>query len=75
MTDGLGYHERLTALSDLRVLTQGPSYNRGVATSVADFQLFAGRGETRVAEHHLLLAEMRAGVITWDEYRDLDPLR
>ena len=53
----------------------GPDYNRNVAVAVSDHLLFAQRGDTKAAEHFLLLAEMRAGLMTWDEYESRDPFR
>ena len=32
------------------------------------------RGESSVAEHYVLLAELRAGLIDWDDYARLKPL-
>jgi len=63
--------DRLDALG--MALTFGPTYDRNVATALKDALLFDQRGEVSAVEHYLLMAEMRANVITWDEYQERDP--
>jgi hypothetical protein len=53
----------------------GPDYDRSVNTHVRDAILFADRGVVDAAEHHILLAEVCAGKLTWEEYEALDPFR
>ena len=65
--------DRLDALG--MAMTLGPTYDRNVATALKDALLFDQRGETSAAEHYLLMAEMRASFITWDEYQARDPFR
>jgi len=58
----------------LAAFTQyGPEYRRGVAEALADAHLFASRGEADAAEHYLLVAEARAGVITFEQLEARDP--
>ncbi|MCL4414586.1 MAG: hypothetical protein M1522_07555 [Actinobacteria bacterium] len=52
----------------------GPDYHRGVAEALADARLFAERGDAAAAEHYLLLAEVRAGMITFEQFEANDPL-
>ena len=52
----------------------GPSYHRGVAEALADARLFADRGDVAAAEHYLLLAEARVGMITFEQFEANDPL-
>ena len=52
----------------------GPGYHRGVAEALADARLFAERGDTAAAEHYLLLAEARVGVITFEQFEANDPI-
>lgn len=52
----------------------GPDYHRGVAEALADARLFAERGDAAAAEHYLLLAGVRAGMITFEQFEANDPL-
>lgn len=63
------YAERVAALEPMT--HYGPSYSRGVAASLADSALFQARQETEAAERYLLQAELRAKVITFEEYQSL----
>jgi len=51
----------------------GLSYRRGVADALAAARLFFTRGETTSAEHYLLLAELRAGLIDAEIFTREDP--
>jgi len=58
----------------LAAFTQyGPEYRRGVAEALADARLLASRGEADAAEHYLLVAEARAGMITFEQLEARDP--
>ena len=70
---GMATSDRLAALD--RYTHYGPEYNRDIVTSLGDYHHFARVGEADAAEHHLLLAETRAGLHTWDEFDELDPFR
>ena len=63
--------ERLAALEHLT--HYGPDYSRVVEISLSDHRHFERLGEHDTAEHYLLLAEMQAGLRTWDEFVELDP--
>jgi hypothetical protein len=52
----------------------GPGYHRGVAEALADARLFAERGDAAAVEHYLLLAEVRVGMITFEQFEENDPL-
>jgi len=65
------FEARIAALAPLTLY--GPDYNRGVADAIGDARLFASRGEVDAAEHYLLVAEARAGRITFDEFEARDP--
>lgn len=65
------FEARIAALAPLT--TYGPEYNRGVVDAIGDARLFASRGDADAAEHYLLVAEARAGRITFDEFEARDP--
>ncbi|MHB1772080.1 MAG: hypothetical protein ACYCST_10105 [Acidimicrobiales bacterium] len=65
------------ATFDARVsrLRSGDDYNSLVADAVNMARCFVGQGGDGVeAEHFLLLAEIRAGAITLEQFREADPL-
>jgi len=53
----------------------GPQYRRGVVENLADVRLFLSRAEPEAAEHYLLLAEVAAGLISWEMFEANDPFR
>ena len=69
--DAAQLEERIAALSDHCRL--GPSYDRSVAAHVADARLFASRGMHDAAYRQVLLAEVCAGLLSWERFCELDP--
>ncbi len=63
--------DRICALSDYCLL--GPSYDRSVASHIADARLFAGRGMHDAAYRQVMLAEVCAGILSWETFCELDP--
>jgi len=51
----------------------GPNFSRGVVEALADATLFFGRGELDAAEHYLLIAEVRGGLLDEEEFNERDP--
>lgn len=50
------------------MLAYGPNYNRNVATSVSDARHAIRKGDVVGGRYFTAMTEMRAGIITWDEY-------
>ena len=72
-SDELG--TRIGALISSGKCTLGPGYNRSVNSHVQDALLFERRSNLDAAAHHLLLAEVCAGVMTWEQFEAVDPFR
>jgi len=51
----------------------GPNFSRCIVEGLRDAALFFGRGELDAAEHYLLLAELRGGLIDEEEFYKRDP--
>ena len=68
---GPSAEERLAALRPL--CRYGSQYDRGVAEAVSDHLHFAELHEDDASEHYLLLAELRAGYLDWEDFRSKDP--
>ena len=68
---GQSAEERLAALRPL--CHYGLHYDRGVAGAVSDHLHFADLHEDDASEHYLLLAELRAGYLGWEDFCAKDP--
>jgi len=71
--DAARMEERIAALAVHCQL--GPSFNRSVVSHIADARHLASRGWHDGAYRHLLLAEVCAGVLTWERFCELDPFQ
>ncbi len=69
---GQSAEKRLAALRPL--CRYGSNYDRGVAEAVSDHLHFASFHEDDASEHYLLLAELRAGYIDWEDFYEKDSL-
>jgi len=64
------FEARVAAL--LPLTEYGPEYNRGVTSALSDAHHFAGFGQWKSAIHFLLIAELRAKLLTFEEFEVLD---
>ena len=77
MTDTLSTAAFESRVRRLRHLTANSDdyYRRPVNDAVNMARCFVGNGgDGKEAEHFLLLAEVRAGAITFEQFREADPL-
>lgn len=51
----------------------GPDYHRGVRDAIADARQFLAWGQLQAATHYLLVAQLRAGEISWEDFSAADP--
>jgi len=53
----------------------GPNFSRCIVEGLRDAALFFRRGELDAAEHYLLIAEVRGGLLAEEEFYERDPFR
>lgn len=74
MSESLSVADRVARLEPFR---QGaPKYRRSVADAADQALAYRSRTDAsaeQLAEHYILLAELRADIITWEQFAERDP--